>query len=88
MAVNYAKGIYWNVKHEKAPDFVLGKITLKPEYLIPWLEEQATDDKGYVRLQVKMGKDDKPYVAVDDWTPEKKAKEAVEEDDDYSKIPF
>ncbi len=76
----YAKGIYFNEKNEKAPDFVLGSISIDLDIFdIDTLREYANGK--YVRLQVLMGKE-KPYVVVD--TYKKEPKKELSLDD----VPF
>ena len=91
--IEFAAGIYWNDKHEKAPDFVIGSISVQPDKFIEWLERQETSDKGYVRLQVKYAKSGKAYVALDNWKPQEKqekprAAQKADDFDDSSDIPF
>lgn len=64
MEKTYADGIFFNKKHEKAPDFVLGSLSLIPEKFASWLEQQVPDEKGYIRLQIKEGRE-KPYIELD-----------------------
>jgi hypothetical protein len=86
--IKYANGIYWNKKHEKAPSFVLGSISIKPEMFIEWLKAQTPNEKGYVRLKVNDGRDGKPFVALDDWTPNQVIKKEVETMSYEDDIPF
>lgn len=63
--IKFVTGLYVNPPHEKAPDFVKAGISIKPQEFIGWLKEQAPNDKGYVRLQVKESRDGKWYASVD-----------------------
>lgn len=75
--IEFAQGIYFNKPHEKAPDFVLGSISIRSEVFSEWLAQQKTSERGYVRLKINVGKESgKPYVAVDDWKPEEGSREA------------
>ena len=65
----YASGCYFNDPHERAPEFVVGRISVNVQKFIGWLEQQETSDKGYVNLNVKRGRDGKPYVELDTWKP-------------------
>lgn len=51
----------------KAPEYILGSISIKPNEFIEFLNTQTTDEKGFLRLVVKVSKGGKPYVAVDNW---------------------
>ena len=76
----FAEGIYFNEKNEKAPEFVLGSISIDLDIFdIDTLREYANGK--YVRLQVLMGKE-KPYVVVD--TYKKEPKKELSLDD----VPF
>lgn len=67
--LEFPDGIGFNDPHEKAPDFVLGKVWIRPGELISWLQDRQ--DADYINLQVKRGRSGKPYLSVDNWTPEK-----------------
>lgn len=84
---DFAEGIYFNQPHEKAPDFVLGGIAVKPEVFSAWLERQTPNDHGYVRLKVNIGRNSgKPYVALDDYKPKKETADTGWDSSDD--IPF
>ena len=70
--MNYPKGIYFDKPHEKAPDFVIGKISIKKEAMLEWLNEAEANEKGYINLDVLNGKEDKPYVKINDYKPKPK----------------
>lgn len=61
----YAQGLYFNKKFDRAPAYVLGSISINPKKFIDWVNTQTPDSYGYVKLQVKEGKDGKPYVCLD-----------------------
>lgn len=64
----FPKGIYFNKPHENAPSFVLGKISIKVEEAIPFLQEMA-NSAGYVNLDLKEAKSGHKYLQVDTWQP-------------------
>ena len=66
----FADGFYWD-RHENAPDFVVGKMSVKVAQAVPFLQEHANDG-GYVNLQVKRSKGGKLYVELDTWQPEQR----------------
>lgn len=58
----YAKWIYWNPPHEKAPSFVLGSISIDWEKFD--MEELKKHANGkYTKLDVLEGKE-KPFVTI------------------------
>lgn len=87
----FAKWIYFNEKHEKAPDFVVGWLALKLDS-IKELAEQAKEyvnDKGYVRYQITQNRDGKYSVTVDTyWLNKTESKPTVKEELTIDDIPF
>tara|TARA_R100001530_G_scaffold84530_1_gene58889 strand:+ start:495 stop:749 length:255 start_codon:yes stop_codon:yes gene_type:complete len=69
--------------HEKAPDFVRGRLSIKKSELIPWLETQEGD---WVNMDIKRSKGQNLYLQVDTWKPTKSAQPSVDGDDDG--LPF
>ncbi len=61
----YPKGLWFNEKNLKQPDFVIGSISISKKMFIDWLNGQEEDEKGYIHLQVLQGKENKPYVVLD-----------------------
>ncbi len=66
----FPEGLSVKYPHEKAPDFVKMKISLKREALITWL--QAKDDE-WINLQVKESQKGNLYAEVDNWRPSHQA---------------
>ena len=63
----FAEGIYFNEPHPKAPDFVLGSITIEMGKFLTFLQKQPEEK---VRLDIlRSQKNNKPYLAVNDWKP-------------------
>ena len=65
----FAKFIWFNYPHPKAPDFVKGKISIKRDEFMDWLTLQDVNDKGYINLDVKQPKDSSknPYMEINDY---------------------
>jgi hypothetical protein len=65
----FAKFIWFNYPHPKAPDFVKGKISIKRDEFMDWLTLQDVNEKGYVYLNVKQPKDSSknPYMEINDY---------------------
>ena len=57
MENTYANGIWGNDPHEKAPDFVVGSLSIHADTFRAWLAEQETSEKGYVKIDVLERKD-------------------------------
>lgn len=60
-------GLIVKPPHEKAPDYVKAKLSIKREELAEWLGQQ---DGDWINAEVKESKGGKWYVAVDSWKPE------------------
>lgn len=68
--IEFAKGLYFNPPHERAPDFVLGSLSIRPDDFSSWLSEQVPNERGYVRIAIKRSRDGKVYAALDTWQPD------------------
>lgn len=62
----YPTGLFAKKPHEKAPQFIKGKLSVKRDEFINWLQTQETE---WVNFDVKEGQDGKYYVQVDEWKP-------------------
>ena len=86
----YIDGLIVKAPHERAPEYVKAKLSIKREELIAWLQSQTGD---WINADVKVSQGGKWYAAVDDWKPDGKRQEsrkpapATTADDD-SDIPF
>ncbi len=84
----FPKWIYFNLPRDNAPDFVIGSIALNLAGIDRDQLNAKKNEKWYVYLDVKRGKDGKPYVSFNTYKPvEKKATKTVE-DIDFDSIPF
>lgn len=84
--MEFPKGIRWVNPHEKAPDFIKGKLSLKIEEFIPYLQENAQN--GWVNLQVKKSQKGIMYLELDTWQPtsSQQAKEMIEDEVSQEKV--
>lgn len=79
-----AKGFYFDRPREGAPDFVKGRMSVKVEDAIAFLNEHK-NEAGYVNYDLLQSKDGtKLYFTLNDWKPEEKKDEAI----DPSSVPF
>ena len=62
----FPEGISVRDPHEKAPDFVRGRISMKKDELIPWLEKQEGE---WVNCDIKRSKGGQLYLQVATWKP-------------------
>lgn len=68
----FAEGISFK-RNENAPDFVIGRLSLKIEDAIPFLKENAKG--GWVNLSVKQARSGNYYVELDTFEPKKKVED-------------
>ena len=70
----FADGIFFNSKHENAPDFVLGSISFKVDEAVAFLQKYKKED-GYVNVDFLRGKPKvegekgKPYFKLNTYKP-------------------
>jgi len=84
----YVKGLFFNKKHEKAPDFVLGTLSIKIDKLEEFVKQaKEHQNNGYARYQILDGKEN-PYVVVDTYKPEQKNQEPKNQEISLEDIPF
>lgn len=69
--VEFPEGLFVKSPHEKAPDWVIGSISIKRKDLGNWLRGKTED---WINLDIKLSKDGKWYVAVNTYKkPDKPA---------------
>lgn len=62
----FADGFMFKMKPD-SPEWVVGSLSLKAEDAIKFINEHV--DKGWLNLNVHVGKSGKPYVELDTWKP-------------------
>lgn len=63
----FIEGLILKPKHERAPEYVLCKLSIKREALIAWLTQQ---DGEWINADIKQAQTGKLYAQVDDWKPD------------------
>lgn len=95
----FAQGFLFK-RNDRAPDFVVGSLSIKLEEAIPFLEDH--EKNGWVNLSIKQSKGGKYYLDLDTFEPKgdkpvskysKKAQEPSKptesfDDDDEDGLPF
>ena len=66
--IEFVDGLIIKEPHERAPDFVKGKGSIKVAELIEWLQKRETQ---WVNFDIKVSRAGKWYCAVDNWDPTK-----------------
>lgn len=83
----FAKGIFFDRPRDGAPEFVRGRMAIKVEEAIAYLQTLEKSEKGYVNFDLLKSKDGtKLYFTLNDWKPEKKEQDAPPLTDDD--LPF
>jgi hypothetical protein len=62
----FADGFVFKM-NPNSPEFVVGSLSLKADDAIAFIKER--EKKGWVNLNIKIGKSGKPYVELDTWEP-------------------
>ena len=73
-------------RNEKAPEWVVGSMSIKVDEAMAFLAQN--ESKGWVNLNVNIGKSGKPYVELDTWKPKTTKNNDVFEESDDEDVPF
>ena len=66
------KGFYPKMKHENAPDFIIGKGSINLPQFAEFMREFKAANPGeeWVNIDMKVSKAGKGYASVDTWKPD------------------
>ncbi len=67
----FPEGISFIPKKPNQPDFVRGQLWIRVDELVPFLERHK-DEKGSVNIDILKSKNDKMYLALNDFKPQPK----------------
>ena len=62
----FIPGLMAKAPHDRAPEYVKAKLSIKRQELLAWLQDQPGD---WINADVKVSQNGKWYVALDDWKP-------------------
>lgn len=63
-------GFYPKPKHENAPDFVIGKLSIRVDQFREFLGDYLKDNPGeWINIDMKVSKNGKGYAVIDNWEP-------------------
>ena len=65
----FAPGIFYKAPHQNAPDFVKGKINIKIQEAINFLQNELRAGNQWANLDMKKSREGKIYLTVDRWQP-------------------
>jgi hypothetical protein len=66
----FIPGLFVKAPHERAPDFIKHRLSIKNADLIAFLQERVAAGEEWTNADIKESRDGKPYAAMDDWKPE------------------
>lgn len=61
-------------KRENAPDFVVGRLSIKVEDAVSFLKERA--DNGWVNININQARSGNHYCELDTWKPKENTQQA------------
>ena len=64
----FASGIIFK-RNEKAPDFVIGGLSIKAAEFVQWMRDNITKGEEWLNLDIKQSKNGKYYIALNTWKP-------------------
>ena len=67
-------GLYPKAKSDKAPEFVIGKVSINLEQFMPWVRQWCKDNPGeqWINIDMLVSRGGKAYAKLDTWKPEPK----------------
>jgi hypothetical protein len=81
----FAEGFMFKMK-PNSPEWVVGQLSLKADEAIAFIQKNT--DKGWVNLNVNIGKSGKPYVELDTWKPTQAATTSADPEFNSEGLPF
>ena len=81
----FAEGFMFKMK-PNSPEWVVGQLSLKADEAIAFIQKNT--DKGWVNLNVNIGKSGKPYVELDLWKPTQAAATSPDPEFNSEGLPF
>ena len=82
----FADGFSFSTR-ENQPDFVVGRVSIKIEDAIPFLKQHGAD-RGWVNLNVLVGRSGNPYVELDTFKPKSQQSEVKSVEEAEENLPF
>lgn len=70
----FADGFRFDRPRDGAPEFIKGRLSVRAEQAIPFIQAHA-NERGYVNLDLKVSKEGKLYLQLDNWNPPAKAED-------------
>lgn len=70
--IKFADGLFFHQPHRNAPDWVLGRMSVKPKEFIEWMRSnhREVNEEGFLNLKVNVSKAGNAYIALDNFKPD------------------
>ncbi len=65
----FPEGLFFNPKHENAPEFVKGSVSVHVDKFLNFINDnpKLIDDKGYIKFDLLNSKNNKLYFVVNEF---------------------
>ena len=81
----FPQGFFAKKPHEKAPDFVKVKVSIKRKDFGNWLRKI---DDDWINIDIKESKSGAWYAVIDDWKPEPQSQSTPKPEFEDDDLPF
>lgn len=84
------KGLYPKPRHERSPDFVIGKLSINVAQFQQWMKEYLAQNPNeeWINIEMKLSKNHKGFAVLDKWKPEARREPAASQPPLDDHIPF
>jgi hypothetical protein len=86
----FTKAIFFRMPSANAPDFVIGRLSLKRSEFVSWLETQDENmSEDWLNMEILHPKnpEKKPYIKVSTWKPNSDNSTVNSSADDFNQEP-
>lgn len=68
-------GLYPKPRGPRAPDFVIGKLSIKVDQFREWMKQHLREnpDEEWINIDMKVSKGGKGFAVIDSWKPEQRS---------------
>jgi hypothetical protein len=66
----FIPGLFVKPPHERAPDFIKNRLSIKNADLIAYLQKRLNAGEEWTNADIKESREGKVYAALDEWKPE------------------
>tara|TARA_R100001443_G_scaffold40029_1_gene53416 strand:+ start:6365 stop:6628 length:264 start_codon:yes stop_codon:yes gene_type:complete len=73
-------------KRENAPDFVVGRLSIKVEDALSFLKDKSSN--GWVNININQARSGNYYCELDTWKPKEEAQASTPKVEEKEELPF